>query len=210
MAGTVPILIEFDENAPIKSLAQLHRIPGLAKIHFSFDVFDRPRQARKQMLNPQSNGVPQLAAPKKNGARVGPGTADGFSPSQAVIKVLEAHGGPMTRSQIKEAGGVNGARMLTNITSMRKMGSVIKVGAATYDLPDRKATTASGPTPKTGIDIILGVLSQKKKGETASKKEFSDAFEMNGRSKKSVNDACAKAIGAKKIKRVARNAFELV
>src|SRR4051812_21299889 len=103
MAGTVPIVIELDENAPIKSLAQLHRITGLAKIHFNFDVFDKPRAARREML-----GLP-APAPKANGHQQLSGK---FSPSAAVLDVLTANGGPMKRKEIKAAGGENGERMV--------------------------------------------------------------------------------------------------
>lgn len=207
MAGTVPIVIELDENAPIKSLAQLHRIPGLAHIHFNFAAFDNPKEARREML-----GLPPPA--KRNGKNGKTHPIDGFSPSQEILRLLEERGGPMTRTQIKEAGGVNGARMLTNITSMKKAGAIKKVGPGTYDLPDRKPPTATTRAAvagkKTGVDIIVGLLAQKKKGETASRKDFGEAFVMSGKSKASVGDAVAKAIAAGKIKSPARDTFELV
>ncbi len=209
MAGTVPLVIELDENAPIKSLAALHRIPGLAKIHFSFDVFDKPRAARREML--------QLPSPtSRPGNRLG--TAhDGFSPSEAVLALLKAHGGPMTRKEVKAAGGENGERMTSNMGSMVSAGLLKKVAPATYDLVERvnghqasaTKTTTNGAVKTTGAAIILHTFGQKKKGEIFSRKDFADQFELHGRSRQSVGDQLSKLVAAKKVKSVGKNQYVL-
>lgn len=204
MAGTVPIVIELDENAPIKSLAQLHRIPGLAKIHFNFDVFDKPRVARRELL-----GLP-APAPRANGSHQ---TSGKFSPSAGVLEVLTAHGGPMTRREIKAAGGENGERMVQNINSMVSAGKLKMVGPATYDLADRsgtpriaKAMNGTSPTQKSAREVVLEALA---KNGMMSKPDFKVPLDLAGRSYSSVGDTLRALIKDKQIKRLGRGRYAI-
>lgn len=197
MAGTIPIKLELDENAPIKVLAALHRLPGLAKIHFDFEEAFAPKVRRqRQLLLPhdKSNGhVPQSD-----------------SPSQIILALLAQKGGPMTRKEIKSAHP-NGGRLVANLTSMCKGGAIRKVAPATFALADAPIANghSNGSAPKTGVDIIVGMLAQKKAGETITQKEIKVAFDLHGRSAKSVGDACDRARNAGAIVRAGRGLYRL-
>ncbi len=211
MAGTFPLMIELEENASFKTLALLNRIPGIAKIHFNLDALDRPRLARRQ-----AGEQLLLPAPSK---RVGPGTADGFSPSQEIIRILRQSGRAMTRKEIKEAGGVNGARILTNLTSMRKMGTIKKTGPGTYILGNViearanpvsvKHANGRGGEKKVGADLIIDAL-HKSKEPTIAMPQLRELFIADGRSPKSVADQVHKLVATKKIKKVAKGTYKLV
>lgn len=192
MAGTVPLLLELDEDAPIKSLGLIHRIPGMARIHFDFAAFDRPKQSRQQI--PLLGPPQQAALPGNKG------------PSKVVIALLEQHGGPMTRKQLAQAagGGIAGQRIVANVASMVATGTLKKVAPATYDLAERKEPTP----PATGADVILACFTPTK--TRCTKDDFKEAFVRYKRSPGSIGDQVRKLIKAGALRRVARSNYERV
>lgn len=211
MSGTVPFLIELDEEAPIKSLGLLHRIPGLAKIHFNFDAFDRPKGARRQKAHQLgSDTTPLLAGPSS----VGPG--------ERLIQILKDAPGPMTRQEIKAAagGGVAGKRIIANVSALVTSGKLKKTAPATYDLASRSngshaspsksrtSDTKTAPEKVTGAAIILNAL-KAANGAPLRRADFAAAFERAGRSPHSVGDQLDKLMKDKVIQSKVRNHYQL-
>lgn len=203
MPGTFPILIELDENASLKTLALLHRMPGIAKIHFSFDAFDKPKRSG-QLLLAGPNGSER--APREN-------INDGFNVTEAVLALMRERGIPLTRKQILEFGGVNGRRMVNGIASMVKAGHLKKVAPATYALATyaasgkKHAQTIDARAGKpSGIEAAFAAIDQ---GGTLSKKQIGEAVKKHGYSYKSVGDFITKLVKAKRIKKVSRGNYSL-
>lgn len=229
MAASFPILIEIDENAPIKTLAALHRLPGIAHIHFDFSVFDKPALKRqKQLLLSGPSSEPNGSANHKS-ERLPPGFISRLS-----VKTIAEAGCPLTRTEIKASSKEYGQQMVNSLASLSKRGIIKQVGPATYDLTAQtrrslnvvEATPAANghDTKKSDISknavghgkgqaVALGLLEKvsRERGPDfpVTRADLKAAFKNSGLSPFSVGDTMHGLLKAKKIKRPHKGVYFL-